>query len=145
MRDSFAFFQEIDRCLKIGGKVIMIEPANTLWGRFVYQNFHHEVFDPSGDWTVKGEGPLSSANGAIPWIIFFRDRKKFEGEFPSLKIKKMKYHTPLRYLISGGVSMKQLLPSFTYRMIKAIEMILTPFNHYIGMFFTVAIEKTSLP
>ncbi len=133
--------KEISRCLKPGGKIVMLEPANTLWGRFIYQNFHHENFDPSGGWEIKGDGPLSSANGALPWIIFCRDKEKLEAQFESLKISKIKYHTPFRYLLSGGVSMKQLVPSFSYPLIKAIELILSPFHRWLGMFFTIEIQK----
>ena len=142
--DVRLFFRELNRCLKIGGKIIMIEPANTLWSSFIYRNFHHEPFDPSGGWGFKKDGRLSSANGAIPWIVFCRDKQQFEKEFPSMKILKLKMHTPFRYLISGGVSMRQLLPSFTYDIIKGLEIILSPLNKYSGMFLTVVLEKVSL-
>jgi SAM-dependent methyltransferase len=140
--DSGLFFEELDRCLKAGGKVVMVEPANTAWSRFAYQNFHHEDFDPKRGWKLEGKGPLSSANGAIPWIIFYRDRRKFEKLFPKLKIRKLSLHTPFRYLISGGVSMRQLFPSFTYPLIKGIEWILSPFNFFLAMFITIELEKT---
>lgn len=137
------FFKEVNRCLKIGGKIIMIEPSNTLWGRFVYKNFHHEPFDTSAGWALEKIGPLSSANSAIPWIIFYRDKQQFQKEFPTLKILKVNPHTPFQYLISGGVSMHQLLPTITYNIIKTIEMMLSPFNKYIGMFLTIELTKVS--
>lgn len=139
--DSVKFFKELNRCLKVGGKVIMIEPANTLWGRFIYKNLHHEPFNTSGGWGLDKSGPLSSANGAIPWIIFCRDRSRFESEFPTLKVQKIEFHTPFRYLLSGGVSMRQLLPSFTYPLVSFIEAVLSPLNRYIGMFSTIELEK----
>src|SRR3989344_2792040 len=48
IQDPRLFFKEIDRCLKKSGKLIAIEPSNTLWGRFVYKHFHYEDFDPKG-------------------------------------------------------------------------------------------------
>ena len=136
------FFKEVDRCLKDKGKLIAIEPANTLWGRFIYQNFHHdERFDPKGGWTLKSQKALSDANGALPWIIFFRDRKKFEELFPNLKIRKIIPHTPIQYLVSGGVSYRQLLPGWTYPIVKAIEDLVSPLSKYTGMFYTIEIEK----
>ena len=119
----------------------MIEPANTLWSRFVYRNFHHELFDPEGKWELKEIGPLSCGNGAIPWTIFSRDRKIFENDFPSLRIIRMHNHTPLRYLLSGGLTLRQLVPSFSYPVIKAIEYILSPINNLLGMFQTIQLEK----
>ncbi len=140
--DSRAFFIEALRCLKVGGKVVMIEPANTLWSRFIYKNFHHELFDPQGRWGLEEAGPLSQGNGAIPWIIFSRDRKMFESEFPSLRIIRMRNHTPLRYLLSGGLTLHQLVPSFTYPLVKAAECLLSPLNNWLGMFQTIELEKT---
>ena len=43
MKDSLEFLREIERCLKINGKVVMIEPANSAWGRFIYQNFQVKI------------------------------------------------------------------------------------------------------
>lgn len=147
------FFKEALRCLKTGGKIIMIEPANTLWSRFIYKNFHRELFDTQAGWElqrseVRGQrsedrgGPVSHGNGAIPWIIFSRDRRVFEREFPSLKVVRMFNHTPMRYLLSGGFTLRQMVPSFTYSLIKAIEYILSPVRDYLGMFQTIELEKT---
>jgi len=135
------FFKEALRCLKAGGKIVMIEPANTLWGRFIYKNFHHEGFDTKADWNLGEGGPLSQGNGAIPWIIFARDRKIFESEFPTLKIMRMHCHTPLRYLLSGGFTLRQLVPSCAYGFVKAFEIVLSPLNCMIGMFQTIELEK----
>lgn len=144
IHDTQAFFKEIDRCLKKNGRLIAIEPANTLWGRFIYQNFHHyEDFDPKGGWTLKFQKPLSEANGALPWIIFVRDRNKFEELFPHLKIKKIIPHTPIRYLVSGGMLYRQFLPSWMYPAVKSIENLVIPLNKYIGMYYTIEIEKRS--
>jgi SAM-dependent methyltransferase len=141
--DPATFFREAIRCLKPTGKIVMIEPANTLWSRFIYKNFHHELFDPEAQWGLQESGPVSHANGAIPWIIFSRDRQIFEREFPQLRIVRMRNHTPLRYLLSGGLTLRQLLPSFTYPVIKAIEYILSPLNNLLGMFQTIELEKTT--
>jgi len=141
LTDPRAFFKEALRCLKVSGKIVMIEPANTLWARFIYKNFHHELFDTQAKWTLEETGPLSQGNGAIPWIIFSRDRKIFENEFPFLRIVGIRNHTPLRYLLSGGFTLRQLLPSFAYPLIKAIEYALSPVNDWLGMFQTIELEK----
>jgi SAM-dependent methyltransferase len=143
--DPRRFFREALRCLKIGGKIVMIEPANTCWSRFIYKNFHHELFDPQANWESPAglQGPLSQGNGALPWIIFARDRQIFEKEFPSLEIVSIRNHTPLRYLLSGGLSLRQLVPSFTYPAVKAIEYVLSPARNLLGMFQTIELEKVS--
>jgi len=144
--DPRRFFTEALRCLKIGGKIVMIEPANTCWSRFIYENFHHELFDTQAGWELTGrQGPLSQGNGALPWIIFTRDRKIFEKEFPSLRIVSIRNHTPLRYLLSGGLSLRQLVPSFTYPAVKAMEYVLFPVRDLLGMFQTIELEKVHPP
>lgn len=139
--DPRAFFKEALRCLKSSGKIIMIEPANTWWSRFIYKNFHHEIFDTEAQWELEEIGPVSHGNDAIPWIIFSRDRDIFEDEFPSLRIVRMCNHTPLRYLLSGGLTLRQLVPSFAYPVIRAVEYLLSPANNLLGMFQTIELEK----
>jgi SAM-dependent methyltransferase len=135
------FLGEAERVLAKGGKVIMIEPANSLFSRFIYRNFHHEPFEPSGKWEIESSGPLSGSNQALPYIYFQRDREKFEKNFPSLKIKRIQYHTPLKYLISGGVSMRPLVPTWSYGFFSAVEWLISPLSRVLGMFATVELEK----
>jgi SAM-dependent methyltransferase len=116
--DSEQFLKECVRCLKPGGRLFMIEPANSAFGRFIYQNYHHEPFIPEAkEWSIPSSGPMSGANGALPWIVFQRDLERLKKQFPELELKEFKYRNPLLYLLSGGVSFKQLLPSFTYPLV----------------------------
>jgi SAM-dependent methyltransferase len=133
--------KEMQRCLKMGGKIIMTEPFKSLWGGFIYRYIHHEPFNPHADWNTKGKGRMSGANTALPWIIFVRDRKIFQKKFPNLKILKISPHTPFTYLISGGLTKYQFLPTATYSLIRFIENILAPLNPLIGMFVTIELKK----
>jgi SAM-dependent methyltransferase len=135
------FFSEADRCLKQGGRIVMIEPTNTTWARFIFKNYHHESFDPQGGWGFEQQSPLMTANGAQPWIILVRDRAIFEQEYPGLRIVSIRNHTPFVYLFSGGFTMRQLLPGFLYPVIRAIEYFLSPFKNQLGMFMTIVIDK----
>lgn len=141
LKDSHQFFAEVRRCLMVGGRVVMIEPANTAWSRWIYTRFHHEPFEPDGGWGFEAGGPLSGANMAIPWIVFCRDRQQFIQTYPDLAIRAVVPHTPLRYLISGGLSLQQLLPSWTYPLVLLLEWLLTPIHAAVGMFMTIEIEK----
>lgn len=139
--DSEKFLAEMYRTLKPGGRIIMSEPCNSIWGRFIYQNFHHETFNPKGGWTIPGSGPMSDANGALPYIVFERDQAIFKSKFPGFEILKNRKHTPLRYLLSGGVSMKQLVPNASFKIISGIENLLSPFRQWFSMFQLIVIEK----
>jgi len=138
--DSEKFLSEARRVLKHGGKIIMIEPANSLWGKFIYKNFHHEPFYPKGDWKIPEDGPLSAANGALPWIVFERDRQQFNKKFTEFKIEFIKYHTPLRYLVSGGVSFKQLFPDISYQAFRFFDQSLSKISKQFSMFVTIKIK-----
>lgn len=139
--DIKKFLNEINRCLKKGGQIIMIEPSNTLFGRIIYKYFHHELYNATGKWSFKSSGPLSGANSALAWIVFIRDRKIFEKEFPMLKIIKIEAHTPFKYLISGGFSYRQLLPDFFYPATQFLELLLCSLNRYLGIFYTIEVTK----
>jgi len=141
--DAAAFFRECTRCLRPGGTVVMIEPANTLFSRFIYSRFHHEPFDPKGGWTLPPGGPLSMSNQAMPWIIFCRDRDRFEREFPALRIETTTHHTPLRYLLSGGFTCRQLLPDCLYPVATFTDHhLLRPFHDMLALFMTITLRHT---
>ncbi|MCE7530676.1 class I SAM-dependent methyltransferase [Polynucleobacter sp. IMCC 29146] len=118
------FFIEAMRCLRPGGKILMIEPWPTPWSEFVYKNFHSEPFNKKGDWTIPISGPLSGANGSLPWILFHRDLAQFKESFPQLKITKIDLMMPFSYLMSGGVSIRFSAPGFLYRLTRHIESLL---------------------
>lgn len=140
--DVRAFFREASRCLRPGGKVLMIEPWITSWSRFVYTRFHHEPLDVSTpDWTFPQSGPLSGANGALPWILFDRDRAKFAVQFPQLSIEFVRPFLPFRYLVSGGVGLRSLMPGFTHSAWAALERALRSRMHQLGMFAFIALRK----
>lgn len=139
--DAEKFLSEVNRVLVDNGKLTMIEPANSVWGRFIYQNFHHEPFEPGGTWTIPPSGPLSGANGALPWIVLVRDYLIFQEKFPDLRIELIEYRNPLLYLLSGGVSYRQLLPGFCYGFVKWLDQMLPVISRQFSMFMLVKITK----
>jgi SAM-dependent methyltransferase len=117
-----SFFREAARCVNSGGVVAMIEPWVSSWSRLVYTQMHHEPFYPDiKEWDIPIGGHLSAANSALPWIIFERDREKFNSLFPDWNIHKIDLMMPFRYLVSGGVSFRSLMPLWTYKLWKTLE------------------------
>ena len=142
MPDVRRFFAEACRCLRPGGRILMIEPWVTPWSRFIYTHFHHEPFRPDAeDWSFPSAGPLSGANGAIPWMVFVRDRKTFELEFPGLAVEKIRPFLPFRYLVSGGVSMRNLMPGSLHGWWMRLEQLLDGRMNTIAMFAFIALCK----
>ena len=139
----YMFLEEAQRCLVAGSKLLMIEPANSCWGRFIYTHFHHEPFDAKAGWEIDQGNPMSNANQALPYIYFERDIKQFNERFPMLRLNVMQCHTPFLYLVSGGLSYKALLPTTMYGIVKFIEKMFSPFDRQLGMFYSIEIEKTT--
>lgn len=137
----YLFLKEAERTLVKGGKIIMIEPANTALARFIYKRFHHEPFDEKGAREIQPGNPLSNSNQALPHIYFERDLELFKKEYPQLKINKITYHTPFMYVLSGGVSRSAMLPYFLYGFAKFFEVLVLPFAKQLGLFCTIEVEK----
>ena len=72
-------------------------------------------------WTFEPSGPLSSANGALCWMVFRRDRADFETRFRRLSLERYQPHTPLRYWLSGGLKRWTLLPRVLYPAATALD------------------------
>lgn len=136
--DVSAFLREATRCLRPGGRIIMIEPWVTSWSRLIFGRFHHEPFLPNIDsWEIPAKGPLSGANGALPWIVLIRDRNRLNTEFPKLHVEVIRPIMPFRYLVSGGISLRNLMPSASYFAWEWLERALAPWNHKLAMFALV--------
>jgi len=104
------FMSEARRCLRSGGRDVMIEPWNTGWSRFVHQRFHNEAMLPDApDWSIPDKGPVSGANAALPWIVFERDSAETKERWPELHLTEVRPFMPFRYLASGGLSMRSLI------------------------------------
>ena len=140
IKEPDKFFSEVNRCLKPGAKIIMIEPTNTLFSRLFFKYIHHEQFDEKKDkWKVDGEGRLADANNAMPWIIFIRDREKFLTKYPDLEIIQINKHTPFRWFLGGGLSYRQLVPSASFGFFTKIDKL---FQNISGSFMTIVIKKS---
>lgn len=136
------FLREASRCVKTGGRIVMVEPWVSPWSKLIYQNLHHEPFLPEkAEWEFETCGPLSGANDALPWIVFRRDREIFGREFPEWQIRKVTPMMPFRYLLSGGVSMRSLMPGWSYRPWGALEGWLRPWMEDWAMFALIVLQK----
>jgi SAM-dependent methyltransferase len=140
--DVHLLFEEAARCLQPGGRIVAIEPWVSPWSRLVYTKLHHEPFDAdSAEWAFPRGGRLSAANGALPWIVFERDRQRWDAEFPNLQVKLIKGIMPFRYLVSGGVATRNLMPSFSFSLWRGLERMLEPVMRSLAMFALIVIER----
>ncbi len=135
------FLDEAARCVRVGGAIVMIEPWDSLWSRWVYGNLHHEPYQRDVEhWEFPSTGPLSGANGALPWIVFERDRVRLARDHPQWRVASLKPLMPLAYLVSGGVTYRSFLPGWSFSSVRTLEKIL-PHRHF-AMFACIKLERT---
>lgn len=137
-----AFFREALRCLVPGGRIFMSEPYPGWISTWVYRYLHHENFDKKvTQWEFESNGPVSDANNALPYVIFDRDREKFQKLFPELSIVQYKPHTPLRYWMTGGLKKWSLLPQWANGIASSIDNLLIQISPRLGSFVDIELVK----
>lgn len=138
------FFAELGRVLSNGGGAVLLEPYHGPVASVFYPGLHRtEGFDKKfPSWNTPVSGPMSGANQALSYIVFDRDRKEFEKQFPNLKIVHQEVCSNyLKYLLSGGLNFRQLSPNWTTPAVDAVQGILSPLNKWIGLHHVIVLRK----
>jgi SAM-dependent methyltransferase len=139
--DAAAFLDEAERALAVGGRVIMIEPWNTWWSRFIHERFHDEAMLPDTDtWEFPPSGPVSGANAALAWVVVSRDRVRLERDW-KFRVTESEPFMPLRYIVSGGVSLRSLQPGWIYPFWEAVDR-WRPLRRNQAVFAFIVLERT---
>lgn len=142
--DPIAFFAELERVLAPGGGAILIEPYFGPLATFVYPRlFVEETFDKRAPvWGHAGQGPMTGANQAQSFIVFFRDRRHFQRRFPALELV---HHEPLtnylRYVASGGLNFPSLVPASCEPLLRAVEWLLRPLVSVLALHHVIVLRK----
>jgi SAM-dependent methyltransferase len=120
--DAERFFSEARRCLRPNGRILIVDQYPGWLSYWIFKFLHHEPFNEKAEtWQFDSTGPLSCANGALCWIIFYRDREKFKQLFPELCIDAIEPHSPLCYWLAGGLKPWSLLPKKCFRLASMVD------------------------
>lgn len=126
LQNPIAFLNRSASKLKSGGKVIATEPFFSVLSTPIFRCLHHKPvhFRISEPGLGEVQGPLASANIALPWLIFFRRREWLErlNEKYDIAWLSVRPFTGLSYMLTGGISRKLLVSSFLYRLLFSVDL-----------------------
>lgn len=141
------FFAELERTLVPGGGAILIEPAAGPFAAWLYPRlFASEGYDRHAPaWDTPVGGPMSGANQALSYLVFDRDLARFEREHPGLEVvhRDVLPHWP-RYLLSGGLNFRSLVPCWATPAVLALEWLLYPLRGVLGLHRVLVIRRRSV-
>jgi SAM-dependent methyltransferase len=143
-RNPHQFLLEAERVVVPGGGVVLIEPYFGPVACLVYKRlFASERFDKAMlGWQTNATGPMWGANQALSYVVFKRDRSVFVREFPRLELVEMFPLTNyLRYLLSGGLNFRQLVPTSSERSIRTVETLLRPARRLLALHHVIVLRR----
>jgi len=126
LKSPIAFLNRAARKLRHGGKVIATEPFFSLVSTPIFKYLHPEAVDFQITEPELGDvqGPLASANIALPWLIFFRHSEwlqRLNDNFDVIGLTTRPF-SALSYMISGGISHRLPVPHFLYRVLFRVDL-----------------------
>lgn len=120
-----AVLDEMHRCLKDGGRIVILDvyisPFSYLYYNFLHKedvNLSVDVFNMEDD---GGEKAPFSSNQAIATLLFFRGLERFKARFPGLRPVRNDVMEFLLYPLSGGFEGRQLVPYSMVRLVDAVD------------------------
>ena len=146
LKSPIEFLNRATSKLKPGGKVIATEPFFSVLSTPIFKHLHHEQVDfhVSEPELGKVQGPLASANIALPWLIFFRRSDWLQGLNEKFDVAALSTwpFSALSYMATGGISRKLPIPHFLYRWLFFIDLAISRcFPGFCAAFFTVTLTR----
>jgi SAM-dependent methyltransferase len=140
--DVERFFREASRVLVPGGVISMVDGTHTPFARFFFNRVHPEPYDDkTALWSFPEGDSMLDSNQALSWIVFDRDRRRFEREFPELKLERRNFLPWFGYLMSGGVNLRTFFPRFLTKAVAAADWILQPLDPVFAIHWHLTIRK----
>lgn len=142
IKNPMMFLHGATSKLRKGGELVMIEPYFSVLSWPLYKMLHHEPVDFSISRPLLDtvEGPLSSSNQAIPYMLFVSRPDwlaELSSDYDTSNIR-IDYFSSLSYMASGGISRSSFVPSIVYRSLFAADIALARFAPRLFASFFIA-------
>ena len=145
------FLKEVSRVLKLGGRLILVEPWITPFSYFIFRFLHQERCDLSETpWLANPpqaapEKMAFDGNQAIPYLLFGpRHRASTLEALPEFKLLALEPFCLFAYLLSGGFKSMNLLPEFLHPAVSKFERLTSPlWRRAAALRVVLALEKNS--
>jgi len=146
LKSPIAFLNRAANKLKPAGKIIATEPFISLVSTPIFKYLHHEPvnFEISEPELKDVQGPLASANIALPWLIFFRRRDWADNLSENYDVanSSVRFFSALSYMATGGISHRLPIPAWLYRAFFAMDLFLSRcFPRQCASFFTIVLRR----
>src|SRR5215471_1906232 len=146
LKSPIAFLNCAASKLKPGGKVIATEPFFSVLSTPIFKYLHHEPVDfrISEPELGKVQGPLASANIALPWLIFFRRPEWLQQLNENFDVATLSTRpfSSLSYMVTGGISRRLPIPHSLYRRFFSTDLVFSRnFPRLCASFFTTTLAR----
>jgi SAM-dependent methyltransferase len=148
LREPRRFLASAAGVLRPAGRLVLVEPAATPFGRCFYGLCHHEPMAPGrlrAPYQFAPDGERGDfANMGMAWALFVRDRSATLAWLHGigLAVVEVRFRDVLAYPGTGGFSGPRLLPAAVVRGLLAVEVRLPQaVLRWLGLRMMIVIEK----
>lgn len=138
-----SFLRGVNRTLRTGGRLVLVEPWFTPIGQWFYRVLHHEPVLPRGDWGIRGVDRLDGANSRLPTTVFRYGLDRVAAIAPDLRVLPVQPFSKMVYLLSGGLRVNTGVPAPLARRLLELEARTRAFDGLAGIFALIAVERVT--
>jgi SAM-dependent methyltransferase len=139
------FFDEAVRTLRLGGRIIVMDPYLSWASCPIYRWLHPEPMDCTKDPLVltppRADRRPFDANQAVATLLFERHPSRFQSRYPRFSVRHLRRIACLAYPLSGGFDHPSLLPECLMPAILRLERMLERVGWLLAFRMLVVIER----
>ena len=140
--DVGLFLKEAARVLVPGGVISIVDCAHTPFSRFFFGSIHPEPYRAGAkEWSFPAGHTMLDSNQALTWIVFERDRARFQALYPEFHIEQRHWLPWFSYLLSGGVNLRSFVPRSCEGLARGLDRLLTPLDPVFAIHWHFTIRK----